>query len=63
MKKRNEKNPSAMVQYPVFVGETQEGLLIVGNEKFEMSELCQMFLGMRWKNFFTFCTGLYNYGW
>lgn len=47
---------------PVFVGETQEGRLMVGTEKFEMSELCQMFMGMRWKHFFTLCISLYNYG-
>ena len=63
VKKRSEKNHPLLKALPIFVGETQEGNLIVGKEKFEMSELCQMFMGMRWKNFFTLCTGLYNYGW
>lgn len=48
---------------PIFVGETQEGRLMVGKEKLELSELCQMFMGRRWKLFFTLCTALYNYGW
>ena len=62
MKKTNKKHP-ALLALPIFVGETQEGRLMVGKEKFEMSELCQMFMGVHWKNSFTFLTALYNYGW
>ena len=60
---KKEKSHPALKLLPIFVGETQEGRLMVGKEKFEMSELCQMFMGNHWKHFFTVCTGLYNYGW
>lgn len=60
--KRSEKKHLVVRSLPVYVGETQEGNLMVGREKFEMSELCQMFMGMQWKAFFTLCTALYNYG-
>ena len=61
--KKENKNHPGMIGLPVFVGETQEGNLMVGKEKFELSELCQMFMGNHWKHYFTVCTGLYNYGW
>ena len=63
MKREAGKAHPGLQALPIFAGETEEGNLMVGKEKFEMSELCQMFMGMRWKNFFTFCTALYNYGW
>lgn len=61
--KKLEQSHPHLKALPIFAGETQEGRLMVGKEKFEMSELCQMFMGNHWKHFFTLLIALYTYGW
>jgi hypothetical protein len=62
LRKVENKHP-ALKALPVFDGETLEGRLMVGKEKFEMSELCQIFMGNHWKHLFTVLIALYTYGW